>query len=109
MELQSSSISPTVCIIDYTVGNIFSIEQACKKVGFNVIVSSDINSIKNSDCVILPGVGAFSTAMERLKKLDMISTLKEVVQSGKLMIGICLGMQLLFEKAMNLENIQVWG
>lgn len=85
-----------VIIVDYQLGNLFSVNQACKKIGINASISSDYNEIKNADGIILPGVGAFKQAMINLKNLDLIQPLNDFVQSEKPLFGICLGLQLLF-------------
>lgn len=86
-------------IIDYGLGNLFSVKRACEQVGLNTLVSSKPKEILASDAIILPGVGAFGDAMENLARLDLISTLKNVVKSNKPLLGICLGMQLLMTKS----------
>lgn len=88
---------PTVSIIDYNVGNIFSIENALKKVGFRVEINSKQDKILQSDAIVLPGVGNFGAASHNLAPLKM--TLIDYVHSGKLLLGSCLGMQLLFKKS----------
>ena len=89
-----------VAIIDYDIGNLFSVQRACEHVGLVPVVTSNKNVIGQSEAVILPGVGAFGDAMKSLKKLDLISLLKEFIQSGKPFMGICLGMQLLLSESM---------
>lgn len=86
------------------MGNIRSVEQALKYIGAEHIVTDDIEEILRSDGVILPGVGAFPKAMDVLEKKDLVYVLKEVGSSGKPLLGICLGMQLLFEKSEELQN-----
>jgi glutamine amidotransferase len=93
------NIQRKVIVIDYKLGNIFSIVQACKNVGLNPEVSSDKDTILKAEAIILPGVGAFGDAMENLRKLDIISPLKDYVSSGRPLMGICLGMQLLFTES----------
>ncbi|MED0970326.1 imidazole glycerol phosphate synthase subunit HisH [Bacillus paramycoides] len=93
-----------IAIIDYGMGNIRSVEQALKYIGAEHIVTDDIEEILRSDGVILPGVGAFPKAMDVLEKKDLVYVLKEVGSSGKPLLGICLGMQLLFEKSEELQN-----
>ncbi|MGE7865497.1 imidazole glycerol phosphate synthase subunit HisH [Bacillus paramycoides] len=93
-----------IAIIDYGMGNIRSVEQALKYIGAEYIVTDDIEEILRSDGVILPGVGAFPKAMDVLEKKDLVYVLKEVGNSGKPLLGICLGMQLLFEKSEELQN-----
>ncbi len=86
-------------IIDYGVGNLFSLKSSFAKIGEEVIVTSDPEVIKNADRVILPGVGAFGDASEKLRKSGLDKTVKELAESGKNIMGICLGMQLLFDKS----------
>jgi glutamine amidotransferase len=93
-----------IAIIDYGVGNIFSINQACNKVGLNTIVTSDAALISNSDAIILPGVGAFGDAMNNLKKLNLVETIINFANTGKPFLGICLGMQLLFNESEEFGN-----
>ncbi|MCW9130476.1 imidazole glycerol phosphate synthase subunit HisH [Bacillus paramycoides] len=93
-----------IAIIDYGMGNIRSVEQALKYIGAEYIVTDDIEEILRSDGVILPGVGAFPKAMDVLEKKDLVYVLKAVGNSGKPLLGICLGMQLLFEKSEELQN-----
>lgn len=88
-----------VAIIDYGLGNLFSISQACKHAGIDAIVTADNNIIKNSAALILPGVGAFGDAMGYLRKSELIEPIKEFVASGKPFMGICLGMQLMFTES----------
>lgn len=88
-----------IVIIDYQVGNLFSVKQACEKIGLNPIVSSDRDDIFSADALILPGVGAFSEAMKNLKELDLIDPIRNSIYIGKPYFGICLGLQLLFSKS----------
>jgi glutamine amidotransferase len=87
--------SCTVSIVDYGVGNLFSVQHACQSVGLKAEVTSSNSDIAKADAVILPGVGAFGDAMNMLHRLDLVSVLKDAVASGRPFIGICLGMQLL--------------
>ena len=86
-------------IIDYGLGNLFSIEQAFRSVGADVVVSASVDDIASADGIILPGVGAFGNAMEKLRELNIIEPLREAVDAGKPLMGICLGMQLLFDES----------
>ena len=88
-----------IAIIDYGVGNLFSVCASLKKIGVEAIVTSDKAVIENADKIILPGVGAFADAMEKLKKTGLDEVLKEQARKGKYIMGICLGMQMLFEKS----------
>lgn len=93
------NINNKVVIIDYGLGNLFSVKQACQSVGLNVNISNIKAEILNADALILPGVGAFIEAMSNLEKLDLVDVIKEVVLKGKPFFGICLGMQLIFTKS----------
>jgi imidazole glycerol-phosphate synthase subunit HisH len=88
-----------VAIIDYNMGNLASVYNACKLLDTKATIVSDPNQLKNFGRIILPGVGAFGDAMEHLKQTGMEDAVKEFAKSGKPMIGICLGMQLLFESS----------
>ena len=86
-------------IIDYNMGNLASVQNAFAKLGEKTVVESDTDKFKNYDKLILPGVGAFGDAMEHLKERNMVESIREYAMSGKNMLGICLGMQLLFESS----------
>ena len=88
-----------VAIIDFMLGNLFSVKNACEFVGLNPTITSDKDEILNSDAAILPGVGAFGDAMNNLNQLDLIPTIKQFVATGKPFMGICLGFQLLFSES----------
>ncbi|MEA2049358.1 MAG: imidazole glycerol phosphate synthase subunit HisH [Campylobacterota bacterium] len=88
-----------VAIIDYNMGNLASVYNACKLIGAKADIVSDPSKVKKYDKVILPGVGAFADAMEHLEQTGMKTAVLEFAASGKPMIGICLGMQLLFESS----------
>ena len=87
-----------VAIIDYGVGNLFSLQCSLKKIGVEAVVTSDADVIKNADRIILPGVGAFGDAAKKLRSSGLVELITEEAKSGKPFLGICLGMQLLFEK-----------
>ena len=86
-------------IVDYNMGNLASVINAFEIVGADIAVESDPTKLKNYDKLILPGVGAFGDAMEHLKENGMDKAVKEYASSGKPLLGICLGMQLLFESS----------
>ena len=88
-----------IAIVDYNMGNLASVKNAFAKLGKETVVESDPEKFKNYDKLILPGVGAFGDAMEHLRERNMIDALREFAGSGKYMLGICLGMQLLFESS----------
>ena len=87
-----------VVIVDYGVGNLYSLRKACAKFTENAVVSEDSDVISSADAVILPGVGAFKTGMEGLKKRNLVKVVKKFAASGKPILGICLGAQLMLEK-----------
>lgn len=87
-------------IIDYGMGNLFSVEQALKRLGVQeVIVSGEASVLEKADAFILPGVGAFQDAIERLEQSGLQQFIYTVVQQQKPLLGICLGMQLLFQSS----------
>lgn len=88
-----------IAIIDYGVGNIKNVYKAFTNLGLDVVVTPDKELINKSSVIILPGVGAFKDAVDNLKKYDLVDCIKENVGRGKLIFGICLGMQLLFDKS----------
>lgn len=94
-----SNLNKKVVIIDYQLGNLFSVKQACDTVGMNAKISSERGDILNADALILPGVGAFIEAMHNLEKLNLISAIKTKVKEGNPLFGVCLGLQLLFTKS----------
>lgn len=88
-----------VAIIEYGVGNLFSLKSSLDKIGVDSVVTRDKEIIAAADRIILPGVGAFGDAANKLKESGLFDFLKELALSGKPIMGICLGMQLLFEKS----------
>ncbi|MBO5889678.1 MAG: imidazole glycerol phosphate synthase subunit HisH [Clostridia bacterium] len=89
-----------IVIIDYGVGNLFSLASSFKEIGVDVIVSGDKEVIKKADKIILPGVGAFGDAAEKLFSLGLKEVILEKVKNNVPILGICLGMQLLFDKSL---------
>jgi len=87
-----------IAIIDYEMGNLRSVQKGFEKVGHSAIVTSDADRIRSASRVVLPGVGAFEDAMDALRRRDLIEPILSQIQSGKPFLGICLGLQLLFEK-----------
>ncbi len=86
-----------VAIIDYNAGNLRSVEKALAAVGQESIITRDFHEILSADHVILPGVGAFGKAMEQIKQYELNKVIREVVDKKKPFLGICLGLQLMFE------------
>ena len=88
-----------IAVIDYGVGNLFSLLSSLKYVGLDTKLTNDIEEIKNAKGIILPGVGAFRDAIGNLEKYGLKETLINEAKKGKPFLGICLGMQMLFEKS----------
>ena len=88
-----------IAIIDYGIGNLFSVVSSFKYIGADAVVTSDPEVIKKSDRILLPGVGAFEDAAKKLRETGLDKVLLEEAKAGKPIMGICLGMQMLFEKS----------
>ena len=86
-------------IIDYDAGNIRSVEKALHYLGQETVVSRDPDTLLNADKVILPGVGSFGDAMENLNRYELVPVIRQIVQEKTPFLGICLGLQLLFESS----------
>jgi glutamine amidotransferase len=98
-----------VAIVDYGMGNLKSVQKALAFLGIASFISSDEEKIKNSKAIIIPGVGAFPDAMENMKSKGLDLLIKEEAKAGKPILGICLGMQLLFEEGKEIETTQGLG
>ncbi len=88
-----------IAIIDYDAGNLKSVEKALNYLGQNSRITRDKDEILSAEKVILPGVGSFGDAMEKLKSYHLVDTIKKAAESGKPLLGICLGLQLLFDSS----------
>lgn len=88
-----------VAIVDYGVGNLFSLECSLNAIGAEVVVTADPEILKTADQVLLPGVGAFEDAAKKLRSTGLDAVIKKLAASGKPLLGICLGMQMLFEES----------
>lgn len=88
-----------IAIIDYGVGNLFSLKSSFAAIGAEARVTSDAGDIRAADSIILPGVGAFADAARKLGATGLVGVIKDEAAAGKPLMGICLGMQLLFEKS----------
>ena len=95
-----------IAIIDYDAGNLKSVEKALIHLGEEAIITRDKQQILNADKVILPGVGSFGDAMNKLHHYQLVDTIKEVVAKGIPFLGICLGLQLLFERSDECEGVE---
>lgn len=99
-----------VAIIDYNAGNLKSVEKALAAVGQESVITRDFHTIMSANHVILPGVGAFGEAMQQLKKYELDKVIRDVVDAEKPFLGICLGLQLLFEgsdESLGVEGLHI--
>jgi imidazole glycerol-phosphate synthase subunit HisH len=99
----------TVALVDYGMGNRRSVEKALEHVGATVARTADPEEIRAADAVVVPGVGAFPEAMRRLNAAGLTEVIRERAQDGTPVLGICLGMQLLFERSAEHEGAQGLG
>ena len=94
-----NSAAAHAAIVDYGMGNLFSVQHACEYAGLRAVITHSKKEVLAALAVILPGVGAFGTAMEALTRLDLIEPIRDAAASGKPFLGICLGMQLLMTES----------
>src|SRR5438552_18606942 len=93
------SRTPTIAIVDYSLGNLFSVQNACERVGLRAVITFQKDEILAAEAVILPGVGAFGDAMDNLRRLDLVSPLRDIAERDTPLIGICLGQQSLMSES----------
>ena len=98
-----------IAIIDYDAGNIKSVEKALKTLGQEVVVTRDADAILSADKVILPGVGAFGDAMGKLQDYGLVEVIHKVVEKNTPFLGICLGLQLMFESSEETPGVEGLG
>jgi glutamine amidotransferase len=98
-----------IAILDYGMGNLRSVEKALERVGAEAEISSDPERVRAADGVILPGVGAFPKAMERVRELSLDELISERLDAGRPVLGICLGLQLLFESSVEGDGARGLG
>ena len=98
-----------IAILDYDAGNIKSVEKAMQLLGQEVTITRDRREILNADKVILPGVGAFGDAMGKIRQYGLYEVIHEVVEQGTPFLGICLGLQLLFERSEESPGVEGLG
>ena len=96
-------------IIDYDAGNIKSVEKAIQYLGDEAVVSRDPQVLLNAEKVILPGVGSFGQAMENLHKYELVPVIEEIIEKKTPFLGICLGLQLLFESSEESPGVKGLG
>ena len=87
-----------IAVVDYGVGNLFSLSSSLSAIGAEMVVTGDADVIRKADKILLPGVGAFEDAARKLRESGLAAVVCEEAKAGKPLLGICLGMQLLFEK-----------
>lgn len=98
-----------IAIIDYDAGNLKSVEKALQSLGEDVLVTRDRQELLSADKVILPGVGNFGDAMEKLEGFGLVNVIQDVIRQGKPFLGICLGLQLLFERSEEAPEVKGLG
>lgn len=98
-----------IAIIDYDAGNIKSVEKAVNALGYDAVVTRDKDVISGADHVILPGVGAFGDAMEKLHHYGLVDSIRKVVENKVPLLGICLGLQLMFESSEEAPGVEGLG
>lgn len=91
---------PKVVVVDYGMGNLFSVRQACDLAGLDATITSSPQAVHEADGVVLPGIGAFEGAIQTLRETGMADALSEFAASGRPLVGVCLGMQLLMEQSL---------
>ena len=99
----------TIIIVDYGLGNLFSLEKAIKLFADNVVITDNSEIISSANAVIIPGVGAFAVGMEGLRKKNLVEPLRSFAVSGKPMLGICLGAQLMLGKGFEFGEYEGLG
>jgi glutamine amidotransferase len=95
----SMSDRPGAVIVDYGLGNLYSVRNACRYAGFDAEISSEPSAVSSAAVAILPGIGAFGDAMDSLRRLDLVAPLRDRVAAGRPLVGICLGLQLLMTES----------
>ena len=88
---------PKIAIIDYDMGNLHSARKGIEKAGATTIITDAVEELERADAIVLPGVGAFDPAMQHLRQHNLIEPIRRIIDSGKPFLGICLGLQVLFE------------
>lgn len=97
-----------IALIDYDAGNIKSVEKAFQSLGKEVVLTRDPEVLKRADHVVLPGVGSFGDAMENLNRYHLVPVIHEIVEKGTPFLGICLGLQILFERSEESPGVEAW-
>lgn len=98
-----------IAIVDYGMGNLKSVGNAFARLGANAVITRDAEEIKRADAIVLPGVGAFGRCVENLRRFELFNLLREEIKSGKRYLGICLGLQILFESSEEAPGVPGMG
>jgi glutamine amidotransferase len=98
-----------IAIVDYGMGNLRSVQKALERIGARAVITRDPALIATADAAVLPGVGAFGTCMENLRRYDLVAPVKDFVATGRPFLGICLGMQLLFDTSEEFGPVEGLG
>jgi imidazole glycerol-phosphate synthase subunit HisH len=98
-----------IAVVDYGMGNLKSVTNAFQKLKADVVITQDKKAIEESKAIVLPGVGAFGKCIENLKRLDLLDFIKDQIMNDKLYLGICLGMQILFESSEEAPGVKGMG
>ncbi len=98
-----------IAIIDYDAGNLRSVEKALQALGWQSVITRDRNELLEADKVILPGVGSFGDAMSRLHQYGLVEVIRQIAEKKTPFLGICLGLQLLFERSQESEGVEGLG
>lgn len=101
--------NPKIVVVDYEMGNILSVKRALEYCGADVLVTQDKEVIGNAQKLVLPGVGAFGAAMQSIKQLALFDAIRSVAENNNSILGICLGMQLLFDGSSEFGNYEGFG
>ena len=108
-EITNEEDPPMIALIDYDAGNIKSVEKAFQSLGKEVVLTRDPEVLKRADHVVLPGVGSFGDAMENLNRYHLVPVIHEIVEKGTPFLGICLGLQILFERSEESPGVEGLG
>ena len=98
-----------IAVIDYGMGNLRSVQKALERVGGRAKIVSSARGLSRADKLVLPGVGAFGDAMKELRKLGLVEPIKKAIQDGKIFLGLCLGLQLLFDESEESRGVKGLG
>jgi imidazole glycerol-phosphate synthase subunit HisH len=109
LKFASMSIKKIITIVDYGVGNLLSLQRGFEHLGAEVVITADIEKLRKANYIVLPGVGAFSNAMNELCKLNLVDPIIEITKKGVPLLGVCLGVQLLCDSSEELGETKGLG